>query len=193
MFDCANMSIAAAQLLEQGHLVSIFHGKAEAGPRALGNRSILFDPRKINGKDIVNSVKMREYFRPFAFTMMAEYANEWFYMNDLQESPFMMYAVKVKEQYKNRIPAVIHVDNTCRIQTVKKEQNPILYELLSEFYKKTDIPGVLNTSFNLAGDPIVETIEDALNTLRRSQLEYLFLPEIKKMIFIQNYEYCEKT
>ena len=188
MFDCADMSIAAAQLLEQGHLVSIFHGKAEAGPRALGNRSILFDPRKINGKDIVNSVKMREYFRPFAFTMMAEYANEWFYMNGLQESPFMMYAVKVKEQYKNRIPAVIHVDNTCRIQTVKKEQNPILYELLFEFYKKTDIPGVLNTSFNLAGDPIVETIEDALNTLRRSQLEYLFLPEIKKMIFIQNNE-----
>lgn len=178
----------ASSLLEQGHLVAILHGQAEAGPRALGNRSILFDPRNKDGKDIVNSVKRREYFRPFAFTMMAEYASEWFYMNGLNDSPFMMYAVKVKEQYKNLIPAVIHVDNTCRIQTVTKEQNLILYELLFQFYKKTGIPGVLNTSFNLAGDPIVETIDDALDTLRRSRLEYLFLPEIKKIICIKNVE-----
>lgn len=165
-----------AKLIVDQNIVSIFNGSAEAGPRALGNRSILFDPRTKDGKDIVNKVKGREWFRPFAGTVLKEHMNEWFDMAGLEESPFMMYAVDVLPHKLEEIPCITHVDNTCRIQTVTEEQNEYYYKLIEEFYKLTGVPILFNTSFNLAGDPLVETFEDALNTLKRSELKYLYIP-----------------
>jgi carbamoyltransferase len=173
-----------ATLLSEGNIVTIAQGRSESGPRALGNRSILFDPRVPNGKDIVNTVKGRESFRPFAGTVLFEHINDWFDMGGLDESPNMMYTVDVLRPEK--IPAITHVDGTCRVQTLKKEQNENYYNLISEFYNITGVPILFNTSFNLAGDTIVDTMEDALHTLRVSKIEYLYLPEINKLITIKN-------
>ena len=107
-------------------------------------------------------------------------------MTYIKESPHMMYSFDALPGVKNIIPSVVHVDNTSRIQTVTRQQNKHYYNLILEFYKLTNVPILFNTSFNLAGDTIVETVEDALNTLRKSQLEYLYLPEIKKLIYIKN-------
>jgi len=164
-----------ALLLENKKIVAIFQGQSESGPRALGNRSILYDPRDVDGKDKVNIVKKREWFRPFAATVLQDESNHWFDLRGLTESPYMMYAVKVKQPEK--IPAVCHVDNTCRIQTLTKEQNKNFYNIIEEFFKLTGVPMLFNTSFNLAGDCIVETIDDALNTLQNSDIDYLYLPE----------------
>ncbi len=171
-----------AKLIADRNIVTLYQGRSEAGPRALGNRSILYDPRDPDGKDTVNKVKGREWFRPFAGSMLAEYADEWFNMAGLEESPFMMYAVNTLDSKKDLIPSITHVDNTCRIQTVTKEQNENYYNLINEFYKITNVPILFNTSFNLAGEPLVETIEDAIHTLRNSALEYLYLPEIGKLV-----------
>lgn len=173
-------------LLLQGNIVSIFQGKSESGPRALGNRSLLFDPRIKNGKDIVNKIKKREKFRPFACSVLLEESHKWFDMTLIKESPYMMYSFDALPGVKDIIPSVIHVDNTSRIQTVTENQNYHYYHLIKEFFRQTNVPILFNTSFNLAGDPIVETIEDALNTLRKSELEYLYLPEISKLIYIKN-------
>lgn len=167
-----------AKLISSGNIVAIFQGKSESGPRALGNRSILFDPRNINGKEIVNTVKGREWFRPFAGTVLKEKAYDWFEMRGLIESPFMTYAVQTKETKKSFIPSIVHVDGSCRIQTVSKEQNLHFYNLIKEFELLTGVPILFNTSFNLAGEPIVETIEDAISTLHRSKLNYVYFPEI---------------
>ena len=175
-----------AQLLVDGNIVAIAQGRSEAGPRALGNRSILFDPRHPEGKDIVNRVKKREYFRPFAGTVLLEHARDWFDMDRLDESPFMMYAIDVLSEKQKQIPAITHVDGTCRVQTLTKDQNENYYNLIEEFYKLTSVPILFNTSFNLAGDTIVETMDDALRTLRYSEIEYLYLPEIKKLIKVPN-------
>ncbi len=171
-----------AKLLSEEKIVAIYQGSSEAGPRALGNRSILFDPRVIDGKDKVNVVKNREWFRPFAGSVLVEKAKEWFDMRGLEESPFMMYAVNVLEDKKLFIPAITHVDGTCRVQTVSKEQNKNFYKLIQEFYKITNVPIIFNTSFNLAGDCIVETIEDAISTLNSSKIDYLYLPEFNYLI-----------
>ena len=179
-------AIEIANIINEGNIVGLFQGKSEAGPRALGNRSLLFDPRIVNGKDIVNINKRREPFRPFAASVMLEHVNDWFDLEKIKESPHMMYAVKVKDEKSKLIPAVVHVDNTCRIQTVNQKQNLHLYNILECFYKKTGIPLLLNTSFNLAGDPIVETVSDAITSLRKSKIEYLYLPDIKKLIYIKN-------
>ncbi len=172
-------------LLVSGEIISLYQGRSEAGPRALGNRSILFDPRIKNGKDIVNTVKGREFFRPFAGSVLKEDCHEWFDMAGLEESPFMMYAVDVKENKKDLIPSVVHVDGTCRVQTVTQEQNYHFYNLIKQFKTRTGIPLLFNTSFNLAGDPLVETIEDAIETLKRSDIKYLYLPEHGKLITIK--------
>lgn len=173
-------------LLISGKIVAIFQGKSEAGPRALGNRSIIFDPRIKNGKDIVNVVKKREKFRPFACSVLFEECHNWFDMSYVKESPYMMYSFDALPGVREVIPSVIHVDNTSRVQTVTQEQNYHYYNLIKEFFNKTSVPILFNTSFNLAGDPIVETLEDALNTLRKSELEYLYLPEIGKIVYIKN-------
>ena len=167
-----------AQLIADRNIVSIFQGRSEAGPRALGNRSILYDSRDPEGKDKVNVVKGREWFRPFAGSCLLEDVNDWFDMAGLEESPFMMYAVNVAADKVSEIPCVTHVDDTCRVQTVSEENNKHFYELIKAYKDITGVPVIFNTSFNLAGAPLVETLTDALNTLYRSKLKYLYLPEL---------------
>ena len=176
-----------AQLIRDGNIVPIYQGRSEGGPRALGNRSILFDPTIKDGKNIVNSVKHREWFRPFACSILKEKVHEWFDLAGREESPHMMYAVKCKEGISEKIPSVIHVDDTCRIQTVTKEQNENYYNLISAFEEISEVPILFNTSFNLGGEPLVETIEDAISTLKNSEIEYMYLPEIQKLIKIANH------
>jgi carbamoyltransferase len=171
-----------AKLIADKNIVSLFQGRSEAGPRALGNRSILYDPRDPNGKDYVNTVKGREWFRPFAGSCLVEDANDWFDMAGLEESPFMMYAVNVAADKVNEIPCITHVDDTCRVQTVSENQNKHYYELIKEFKKITGVPVLFNTSFNLAGEPLVETLDDALHTLYNSKLKYLYLPELGVLV-----------
>ena len=169
-------------LLEDKKIVAMFQGSSENGPRALGNRSIMFDPRFKDGKDFVNSVKRREYFRPFAGSILKEHVHEWFDLRGKEESPSMMYAVNCQPGIEEKIPSIIHVDGTCRIQTVTEQQNFHFYNLIKKFYEKTGVPILFNTSFNLGGDPLVETLEDAANTIARSDINYLFLPEYGKII-----------
>ena len=166
---------AVKQILNQ-QVVAIFQNSSEYGPRGLGNRSLLFDPRNKNGKDIVNKIKKREWFRPFAGTVLLEHADDWFDMGTIKESPYMSYAIPVKEEKKSIIPAITHVDGTCRVQTVTKEQNKKFYEIIKLFYEKTNVPILFNTSFNLAGETLVETKKDAIDTLNRSDINYLYIP-----------------
>ena len=173
-------------LLLQQNIVALFQGKSEAGQRALGNRSLLFDPRVLNGKDIVNQIKKRENFRPFAASILLEEASKWFNMLSLKESPYMQYAMDAYENAIEQVPAIIHADNTCRIQTVTQKQNPHFYNLISCFFEKTGVPMILNTSFNLGGEPLVETLEHAVYTLKNSMIEYLYLPEIETLVTIKN-------
>jgi len=171
-----------AKLIADRNIVALYQGRAEAGPRALGNRSILYDPTDPNGKAYVNTVKGREWFRPFAGSVLKEFANDWFDMAGMEESPHMMYAVDVQADKVDKIPNITHVDDTCRIQTVTSEQNKHYYELISEFNKITGVPILFNTSFNLGGDALVETINDAIDALVRSDMKYLYLPEIGKLV-----------
>ena len=171
-----------AKLIADKNIVAMFQGRSEAGPRALGNRSILYDPRDPSGKDAVNEVKGREWFRPFAGSVLAEDADDWFDMAGMKESPFMMYAVNVAADKLQEIPAITHVDDTCRVQTVTEEQNHHYYNLIKAFKNITEVPVLFNTSFNLAGEPLVETINDALITIDKSDIRYLYLPEIGKLI-----------
>ncbi|MBF84012.1 MAG: hypothetical protein CL489_05990 [Acidobacteria bacterium] len=164
-------------LTEQQQIVAIFQGESEWGPRALGNRSILFDPAHVEAKSIVNAVKKREVYRPFAGTVMAEHADEYFEMLQLKDSPWMSFAIKVKEKAYEDIPSLVHADGTCRIQTVTREQNKNYYELIEAFYKETGIPIIFNTSFNLNGESIVENIYDAINTINNSEINHLYVPE----------------
>lgn len=175
-----------ADILIEGNIVALFQGRSEAGQRALGNRSLLFDSRVQNGRDIVNTVKMRESFRPFAGTIMLEHVHDWFNMRGLKESPYMMFAVDCKKDKRHLIPAILHVDGTCRLQTVTKDQNLHFYNLIEAFYHKTEVPTILNTSFNLAGEPLVETFANAIDTLKRSEIEYLYLPEIESLLYVKN-------
>ena len=149
-------------ILQQKPLV-IFQGSSEWGPRALGNRSILFDPRNKNAKNIVNEFKQREWWRPLAASVLLEHAHEWFDLATLKESPYMTFAVGAKKKAIKYTPSIVHVDDSCRIQTVTSEQNKNYYDLINVFYKKTEVPLLLNTSFNLAGYPIAESIEDVTN------------------------------
>ena len=173
-------------LLLQKNITALFQGKSEAGQRALGNRSLLFDPRVVNGKDIVNQIKRRENFRPFAGTILQEEAHKWFNMLSLEESPYMQYAMDAFKNAIEQVPAIIHADNTCRIQTITQEQNSHFYNLIYRFFEKTGVPMLMNTSFNLGGEPLVETIEHAIHTLKSSMIEYLYLPEIETLITIKN-------
>lgn len=184
VFEATNKDVI--DLITNKNIVAVFQGKSEAGPRALGNRSILYDPRDPDGKDFVNKVKRREYFRPFAGSILKEHVHEWFDLRGMDETPFMMYAVKCKEGIEEKIPAIIHVDGTCRIQTVTEEQNKNYHDLIREFYEATGCPIVFNTSFNLGGEPLVETLDDACRTLANSDIEYLYLPEYGLMIEVKN-------
>jgi carbamoyltransferase len=174
IFDVAN-------LISNGKSVAVYNGLAEAGPRALGNRSILFDCRDINAKEKVNKIKNREWYRPFAAMVLENESAEYFEMGKIKKSEFMTISFPVKENAINKIPGVVHVDSTCRIQTVN-DTNPIMFNLLNEFKKITNMGILLNTSFNLAGKPLVETPEDAFYTLKNSPLDYIWFPEISKLV-----------
>ena len=174
-------TMQVAKLLEQQKIVAVFQGRSEAGPRALGNRSILYDPRDPKGKDRINQVKHRETFRPFAGSVLLPHAHEWFDMAGLDESPFMMYALDALPHTHHKIPAILHVDNTCRVQTVSLHNNANYYQLIDSFYQLTDVPILFNTSFNLAGEPLVETPEDAIECFECSEIDYLYFPEVQKL------------
>lgn len=165
---------SVARKLSSGQIVGWFIGGSEAGPRALGHRSILADPRDPAMKDKLNHrVKHREAFRPFAPSVLEEYASEFFDLD--RSSPYMLLARPVKEAKKAIIPSVVHVDGTSRIQTVSREYGGAYYEVIDEFRKITGVPMVLNTSFNDNNEPIVETPEDALITFLSTEIDALYL------------------
>jgi carbamoyltransferase len=168
-------------LLLKNNIIGFYQGRSEAGPRALGNRSFLMSPMKKENKNIMNKFKGREMFRPLAASVLQQEANKWFDMLGMKESPFMTFSFKCIKN-KNKIPSVVHVDGSCRIQTVTKKQNKYFYNLIKIFYEKTKVPMLLNTSFNIAKDPIVESPNDAINTFKKSDLKYLYFPEIKTLI-----------
>ena len=169
-----NPAQKCAQLLAKGNIIGWFQGKLEAGARALGNRSILADPRRAEMKDIVNNlVKFREPFRPFAPSILAEKTSEYF--EDDYPVPFMEKVYIVKKEKRKKIPAVIHVDGTGRLQTVRKEDNPLYWGVIKEFEKITGVPVIFNTSFNIRGEPIVCTPKDALNCFFGTGMDYLII------------------
>lgn len=163
--------------LLSGKVVGWFQGRFEWGPRALGSRSILADPREEKMKDIVNiKIKFREPFRPFAASVLSEKSREFFDLgksNHQYPLKFMLYALPVKK--KDLIPAVTHIDGSSRIQVVDKQSNPRYYRLIEKFYQRTGVPALLNTSFNLKGEPIVNSPQDAFNTFTNSGMDMLVL------------------
>jgi carbamoyltransferase len=160
----------AAKLISEGKTVGWFQGRSELGPRALGHRSILADPRRKGMIKMINEkIKHREWFRPFAPSCLSDKMSDYFKPN--MESPFMLFTFDVKPEKKQEIPAVLHKDNTARVQTVTKKDNGIFYELIKEFYRLTRVPLLLNTSFNSQG-PIIETPEDALSVYLKTGLDY---------------------
>lgn len=165
--------------LEKGKVIGWFQGRMEWGPRALGNRSILADPRKPYMKDLINKrIKFREPFRPFAPSVLANRAPDWFEIkNTTKNYPFkyMLYVVDVKKEKRNLVPAIVHIDGTTRPQLVYKEDNHRYYCLIEKFEELTGVPLVLNTSFNLKGEPIVCSPKDALATFIKSGLDILVL------------------
>ncbi len=165
--------------LKEGKIIGWFQGRMEWGPRALGNRSILADPRKAEMKDIINSkIKFREPFRPFAPSILAEKAEEWLEIENPQKNyPFkyMLYVANVKKKKRGLVPAITHIDGTTRPQLVYKKDNPFYYRLIEKFYESTNIPLILNTSFNLRGEPIVCSPDDAFKTFSKSGLDVLVL------------------
>ena len=170
-----NKEEAIEKILNQ-QVVAIFQGHSEWGARALGNRSMLFDPRNKDAQKIINQIKGRQWWRPTAATILYEHRHNYLDMHTLDESPYMTFAIDAKQKAIDEVPACVHVDNTCRFQTLKHKQNPNYYDLINLFYKKTGVPILLNTSFNLKGWPIVETLDDALLTLQNSEINYLYTP-----------------
>lgn len=167
---------AAAKLLAEGKLIGWVQGRAEFGPRALGNRSILADPRPHNAKDMINlKVKLREPFRPFAPSILHEHGPAWF--EDYQESPYMERTLRWREEVRSRVPAVVHVDGTGRLQTVKRVWNPRYHSLIEAFFRLTGVPLVLNTSFNVMGKPILHSADDALLMLYTTGLDGLVIED----------------
>ena len=187
--DKNNLLDFVSEKLIQGKSIGWFQGRMEFGPRALGARSILADPRNENvQKDLNLKIKFRESFRPFAPSVLKEYCKEWF--EDMDDSPFMLFVTKVKENKlfksknfslslsdinnkRSQIPAVTHVDFTARVQTVDDKSNKIFYDLLKTFNKKTGCPILVNTSFNVRGEPIVCSPEDAYKCFMGTNLDLL--------------------
>jgi carbamoyltransferase len=173
-YECGDVEKKAAISLTQGKALGWFQGKMEFGPRALGNRSILADPRREEIKDILNKkVKHRESFRPFAPSVLLEHCGEYF--DSDRQSPFMLMVYNVLPDKRGIVPAITHVDGTGRVQTVDADSNPAYRKLIEEFYKLTGIPLILNTSFNTKGEPINNSQQDAIETFLNSQLDVLVI------------------
>jgi carbamoyltransferase len=162
-----------AEAISKGHVIGWFQGRMEWGPRALGNRSILCDPRRSDIREILNlKIKRRESFRPFAPAILKEEVKNWF--TEDYPVPFMMQVFEIQENKHKIIPAVTHADGTGRLQTVDKKTNLMYYNLISEFKEITGVPIVLNTSFN-ENEPVVCKPEEALNTFLRTKMDLLVL------------------
>ncbi len=167
---------AAADILAAGKLVGWVQGRAEFGPRALGNRSILADPRPRDAKDLLNAkVKYREAFRPFAPSILAEHGPDWF--EAYQDSPYMERTLTWHEAVRGRVPAVVHEDGTGRLQSVTRERNPRYAALIEAFHRRTGVPILLNTSFNVMGKPILHTAEDAILMFYTTGLDALVVED----------------
>ena len=167
----------AAKMIAQGEIVGWFQGRSEVGARALGNRSILGDPRKKDNIDIINTkVKHREWFRPFAPSVLEPLAEEWFELD--RPLPHMQFTVNVRGDKRDLVPAITHVDGSARVQTVSREFNPTYFNLISEFHHLTGVPMLIDTSFNDAGDPIVESPRDAIDCLLKTDLDCVILSNI---------------
>ena len=159
--------------------VAIFQSRSEQGQRGLGNRSLLMSPIHKDAHNLINDIKKREWFRPFACSVLKEAAKDWFDMN-IDESPYMMYVFKLKKL--GILKAGISVDNHSRIQTVSKKNNLHYYNLINSFNKLTNVPMLINTSLNLPGEVLVETLNDLKNMFEKSNLKYIYLPEINTLI-----------
>jgi len=169
-----NICRDTAKLLADQRVIGWFQGRSEFGPRALGNRSLISDPRRPEMKDILNKrVKHRQPFRPFAPIVLHERAMDVF--EGEEDSPFMLIAKRVRPEWQSKIPAVVHVDGTARVQTVREATNPVLYRLLKEFEALTGVPVLINTSFNVKGEPIVETPRDAMICFLTTGIDHLVL------------------
>jgi carbamoyltransferase len=167
---------AAAEMIHEEKIVGWFQGRSEFGPRALGHRSILANPKVADIKDRINArVKFREEFRPFAPSVVEERARDYFDMGVLKDSPYMTVAVPVLEARAHEIPGVVHVNLTARVQTVSRVTDPLYHRLISEFGLLSGTPVVVNTSFNIRGQPIVETPLDAIGTFAACGLDAMFL------------------
>jgi carbamoyltransferase len=177
--DIQKLIEKVVESLVAGKVVGWFQGRSEWGPRGLGNRSILADPRRPEMKDTVNlKIKFREPYRPFAPSVLTERAEQLFEVADPQRhypARFMLYVVKVREQAQARIPAITHVDGTGRLQTVDRVNAERYYDLIRCFGEASGVPVLLNTSFNLKGEPMVNTPRDALRTFRISGMDSLVL------------------
>ena len=164
-----------ADIILKQQSVGVYYGLSESGPRALGHRSILFDATNKDAKDIVNQIKKREWYRPFAAVCLEEDAHKYFDMIGLSGNKYMTNSFRVREEYRDMLSGVVHVDGTCRVQTISEDS--ILYDLVCMVKAENDIGILLNTSFNLAGQPLVETPRDAVNTLDNSCLDHIWFPE----------------
>jgi carbamoyltransferase len=159
-----------------GKIIGLCRGQSEVGPRALGNRSILADPRHHNVKDIINKkVKFREWFRPFAPICCEEDANKYFETSANANYKYMSFSPKVKNEFRNLLPSITHIDGTSRLQTINYNQNPYVYELLKEFEKLSGVPILINTSFNIKGKPILTHYQAAIQNLDSSELDGVVL------------------
>lgn len=171
-----DVATETARLIAEGNIIGWHYGGAEYGPRALGHRSIICDARQADMRDVLNlKVKHREPWRPFAASVLAERVSDFFEFTGT--SPFMLLAVDVRKEKQGAVPSITHVDGTCRIQTVTPEVNGRYYDLIKNFYDLTGVPLILNTSFNLGGEPIVETPQDAVRTFLATKMDYLVLEE----------------
>jgi carbamoyltransferase len=168
----ASLPDAVAELLSKGKILGWFQGRAEFGPRALGCRSILADPRPANMKDVLNArVKFREYFRPFAPSVLEERCAEFFEHGE--PSPYMLMVYPTRREHADKLQSVTHVDGGARVQTVNRDQNAIFYDLIAAFGRLTGIPVLLNTSFNIRGEPIVNSVPDALKCYFTTDIDAL--------------------
>ena len=173
-WDDLELTHTVAALLEGDNVIGWFQGRMEYGPRSLGNRSIIADARnKENWQKVNLKIKFRESFRPFAPTVLEEKVSEWFDLD--RESPYMLLVADTLPSKREKIPAVTHVDGSARIQTIRRNQNPRYYDLLKAFERRTGCPVIINTSFNVRGEPIVESPQDALNCFLHTHMDYLVL------------------
>jgi carbamoyltransferase len=175
-FNKKNLSKIVAKKISEGKIIGWFQGKMEFGQRALGNRSILGDPRILKNRDKINQIiKFRESFRPFAPAILNEKKEDFFLIRKNETANFMEKVFLIKNKMHNKIPAVTHIDGSGRLQTVEKTTNPKFYDLIKEFFNITSIPILINTSFNLNGEPIVCTPQDAIRTFNTSGLDMLVI------------------